>query len=161
MSESVIIKKCPNNHKKCTQTKLIKKTNRTNRIFLDIPYSPNYMNYEKTIIEVCKNAGLKPVIAKQEKKSEIMFCKICRLIQTSNLGIVDISYNRPNIFYEYGFMQAIGIKCALLRKKGIKKIPSDILGKEYLLYFNEISLQKELTSWLSDNYPPLIRDTSN
>jgi len=159
MVESPLIKVCLNNYKKCTQTRYLRSINRSNRIFLNIPYSPSYSIYEKIIIKVCRNAGLKPIIAKQEKKSEIMLCKICRLIQSCSLGIVDISYNRPNIFYEYGFMQAIGLKCAILRKKGTRKIPSDILGKEYLSYSNEITLQKELTSWIFDNYPPLMKAT--
>jgi len=65
-----------------------------------------------------------------------ILCKICHLILDSNLNIVDITNQNPNVFLELGILYGIGRK-AILIKRVSSNLPTDTIGLEYIPYSND------------------------
>lgn len=59
--------------------------------------------------------------------------KILELIRGADIVIAEVTESNPNVFYETGYATALG-KPILLIAKERKKVPSDILGLERLIY---------------------------
>jgi len=150
--ENFKIGRCPLNFGLCNQEDEIEKGYADNRIFIDIPYKADYGEFEEVILRIARNAGLEPVLAKDKSTSDIMLCKVCRLIHTCKYGIADISYSTLNVPFELGMMFGLGKKCAILRKRDSAQ-PADIQGKESRLYESTDELEKELNTWINHNVP--------
>ena len=139
---------CPIGHKICGEMDEIIKDSAKNKVFIAIPYSD--YNYEQTIVDLIKAAGLEPKLAKQKIQTSVVLCKICKNFRKSHYGIVDISKNNVNVAYELGLMQSLGRNCAILLEDGVKT-QSDLQGLENVLYSNSKKLESELARWLVDN----------
>ena len=89
-------------------------------------------------------------VADKEPKEPAIFCEICRLIQSSAYGIVDISKLNPNVLIELGMMLCLGKPVFVLVKKGEQedlkeKLPSDIVWKRVIAYDEFIDIEEELS----------------
>jgi len=146
------VRRCPLNLSECNMIDQIKQVYSENNIFVDIPYREDYLHFEQAICETIKKNGLNPVLAKDETKSDILLCKICRAVQRCNYGIADISYQSSNVLYELGMMHSLGMNVAILKNKNAKQ-PSDIHGKECIKYQNTDQLKVNLDKWIKDNIP--------
>ncbi len=144
------VKRCPLNLSLCSKLPQIKQNYSEKNIFVDIPYREDYEHFEQTICETIKENGLNPILAKDETKSDIILCKICKSVQSCNYGVADISYQSSNVLYELGMMHSLGMNVAILKNKNAEQ-PSDIGGKEHLGYVNTNQLKTKLDSWIKDN----------
>lgn len=81
---------------------------------------------------------------------------IARMIEESNLVIIDISENNPNVFLEFGIAFSLKkpmiIICeeSLLKKTWKKTIPFDLQGRELLIYKNNVDLRVKLGRHIFD-----------
>jgi len=144
---------CPMNRERCSCRNRIDSLYSPNRVFIDVPYDPVYAEYERAIIETLKRRRLVPILAKDRASSDILLCKVCRLIQTCQYGVADISLPSLNVPYELGLMHALGMNCAILKSESASQ-PADIQGKEHISYHTLEGLASGLDKWLADNAVP-------
>lgn len=141
---------CPLNGGKCNLRNKIESAYEDKNIFLDIPYQNAYLTFEKQICATVRKSGLNVVLAKNEQKSDVLLCKVCRSIQTCKYGIADISEESLNIPFELGLMYGLGKTCAILKRKNASQ-PSDVQGIEYIQYENTDELNRRLKDWMKEN----------
>jgi tetratricopeptide (TPR) repeat protein len=155
------IEYCPVTGPRCNKTGFIKKERDT--FFLAEPFSPAKDKerresavanaLKETLKDAFREASLR--IADKEPKDPAIFCDICRMIQCSAYGIVDISGLNPNVLLELGMMFALSKPVFVLVKKDEEedlrtKLPSDIIWKRIIPYEEFIDIQKELSKQLQN-----------
>ncbi|MBI4835484.1 MAG: hypothetical protein HY811_11795 [Planctomycetes bacterium] len=118
-------------------------------IFLDIPYS-NYDNCEKTLMDLVKEVGLNPVIAKGKLTSNHLLCKVCKQIRICKYGVTDISTGSNSVSYEYGLMHGYGMKVCLLRREDASEV-TDIKGLDHIPYNGLKEFKIKITNWILQN----------
>lgn len=150
LKNMLFMQKCPLNGGECNLVEQIKQEYSDNKIFLDIPYAKKYRTFEKQIIETLTNAGLDVVEAKQQKRTKMILCKICYMLQTCKYGVADLSYESLNVPFELGLMYGLGKDCAILKSVDANQ-PTDIEGIEYIEYENTDELDERLGYWIKDN----------
>jgi tetratricopeptide (TPR) repeat protein len=101
-------------------------------------------------------------IADKDPKDAI-FCDVCRMIQSSSYGIVDISGLNPNVTLELGMMFALGKPVSVVFKKSEEeslkeKLPSDIVWKRVIPYVEFIDIHEELRKHIQ-NRPAVPLET--
>lgn len=148
------IEYCPVTGGNCSKIINIPHENYHSRVFIDTSYDPRYDDFIKGISETLKKSGLSPILAKDRSVTKNLLCHICETIQSCKYGVVNITRQDvsrlDNIFYEFGLMQALSKKCAILKHVDAK-IPSDIAGMLYLEYANAGELKKKLEKWIKEN----------
>ena len=133
----------------CNQKELIKKELSDKKVFLDIPYT-SYEKREKILREVIKKADLIPIVAKDKLTSNVVLCKVCRIIQSCKYGLADISFNRHSVTYELGLMHGFGKKICILLQENSERF-SDINGLEHHSYNGEREFKIKVAKWLKEN----------
>lgn len=117
-----------------------------NLVFVGIPF-----NMRKAYTE-----GIKPVVemfklnccrADEVRLTVDYSCKICAIIQTSQLAIFDISSLSPNVLLELGFAYAAGKNVIILKHKKART-PSNLLGLAPVEYTDVASLREELGKYI-------------
>ena len=79
--------------------------------------------------------------------------EIVTTLKTCALCVVDISDNNPNIFYELGIAQALGLGIVILKSNKTKvefRVPSDIEGVHILMYDSISSIVGKLSKRLKE-----------
>lgn len=123
-----------------------------NTVFIGIPFTSYYQNlYDFGIEPALNDIGLSPWIASEQKGIIDIMCKICEGIQSSYLGIIDISEWNPNVLFELGLLYGQGHPVLLIVQNG-SKIPIDLAGMEYIKY----DKFKELRETLKDHIKSMI-----
>ena len=82
-------------------------------------------------------------------------------IRVSHLGIVDITENKPNIFYEYGLLYGLNIPVLLIKTQSSLQdfpIPSDIKNRLIEVYDKFENLIEACVSELANHFKKLIND---
>jgi predicted nucleotide-binding protein len=123
------------------------------RVFLDIPYHRNFRNYERAIVTTLLTYGLRPVIAKDSKKTALILEDVCELIRSAKYAVVDISGLNFNVAFEAGYLHALGGRNFILLKNKGTSVPADLQGLKYNEYSSSNTLAKTLTVWLKQNVP--------
>jgi predicted nucleotide-binding protein len=123
------------------------------RVFLDIPYHKKFSNYERAIVTTLLAYGLRPVIAKESKKTVLILSEVCDLIKSSKYAVVDISGLNFNVAFEAGYLYALGRHNFVLLKNKSTRVPSDLQGLKYSEYSSANTLTKALTGWIKQNVP--------
>ena len=144
---ATILRVCPLNLGECSKKEEIIRLYDPRRVFVNIPYTPEYAEYEQVIRETLEKYGLMPVLSKDDLEPVILMCNICKLIQTCKYGITDISNAESNVLYELGLMHANGIHCAILKDRRARQ-STDLQGLFYLEYSNPTSMAERLSRWI-------------
>jgi hypothetical protein len=118
-----------------------------NRVFVNIPDTPEHMEYEQVIRQTLEEYGLVPVLAKDHFEPVVLLCNICKLIQTCQYGITVISAPTGNVLYELGLMHATGIQCAIIQDRRATQL-TYVQGLRLLEYMNTKSLAQQLAFWI-------------
>src|ERR1700741_53907 len=80
-----------------------------NQVFVIMPFSGNGMNEAfRAIEQACSNRGMPALRADEAGGSAIVMRKIVKLILESEFIIADLSYARPNVYFEIGFALGVG-----------------------------------------------------
>ncbi len=94
-------------------------------------------------------------VADKEPKEPAIFCDICRMIQSSAYGIVDLSGLNPNVLLELGMMFSLSKPVFVLVKESEKEslkelLPSDIAWKRVIPYEEFVDIEKELSKQIQN-----------
>jgi nucleoside 2-deoxyribosyltransferase len=138
-------------------------TFKKNTFFLAEPFNPENerQKREKAVRSAIKDnlkdnyseATLK--FADKEPTESAFFCDICKQIQSSEYGIVDLSGLNPNVLLEFGMMLAWGKPVFVIMKKESEeevklKLPSDISWKRAITYRETYDIMEGLISQLEN-----------
>lgn len=155
---NTILKICPLNLGACSKKEEIIRLYSPRRVFVNVPYTPEYAEYEQIIRQTLETYGLVPVFSKDYLEPVVLLCNICKLIQTCKYGVTDISATGTNVMYELGLMHAVGVHCAIIKDKRASQA-SDIQGLFFLEYLNSRSLAERLSRWIEDQVGEAVRPT--
>ncbi len=154
------------------------KNYRSINIFVSHPFEPNNKTYDlekfraniKLLVSQAEN-----LVRKDYKDFEIettfefndLFCglpqQIENKIRSSHLAIVDITENKPNIFFEYGLLYGLNIPVLLIKAResmGIFPIPADIKDRLPIVYDNFDKLLDTCIANLAEAFKKLINNDS-
>ena len=129
----------------------------TRKVFLNIPYTPDYWKFEVAICTTLVAYDLIPITAKHVYRETVILDKIIELIGKCGYGISDLSFpTKMNLPFEHGIIlgtKGVSKSCALATSfEVIKEHMSDLQGlfiKEH--GDNPAKLVVELSQWLLAN----------
>lgn len=94
---------------------------RINTAFVIMPINPNNPELEdiyNAITEICEKFGIRAIRADFIEHQDNITDVILKQIRECEFLIADLSYERPNVYYEIGYAHAIGKRPILFRKQG-------------------------------------------
>lgn len=122
-----------------------------NSFFIAEPYDEERECREQAILSAID--GFSYYIADKEIMNIAMTCKVCREIQSSQFGIVELTGLNENVLIELGMMYGFGKPVIILLKKEAEKpkikIPSNIIGLEQIRYVDFSDLSEKLEQTVS------------
>ncbi len=122
-----------------------------NSVFVGIPLSAAYKNlYYYGIEPALKDMGLEPWVDFERKSALDVMCTICEGIQSSRIGIIDISEWNPNILFELGLLYGQGHPVILLKREDAKGPVDDLTGLSPIEYGEFDILGRTLKKSLRD-----------
>jgi len=84
-------------------------------------------------------------------------------IRNSHLGIVDITENKPNIFYEYGLMNGLNIPALILKWRDSTTsfpIPADLQGRNVIMYDKLSEVPTKMSIKLAEHFKQIIESNT-
>jgi len=87
--------------------------------------------------------GLKCERVDEIQEDMVITDKIIDCIKKARIVIVDLTGNRPNVYYELGYARALGKKIILTAKEG-EKPHFDVAAQNIIFYRNSSTLEKNL-----------------
>lgn len=122
-------------------------------IMMAMSEDPFLEDVHATIKNTCQKLGLRA-----ERVDDIEFTgqiteKILGSIQIAQIIIADLTYERPNVYYEIGYAHAFG-KPLILVARSDTKVHFDVQGMRILYYENMTKLEKYLTKTITSLLPP-------
>jgi len=121
------------------------------QVFVAMPYRSDLVDMDDVYFGIqiaLQELGYKPLRADEKPVwGRDLMCNVCKFIQESVFGIVDITDWNPNVLLELGMMLGWG-KTAVIIKYEQSEVPSDLQGALYIEYANIGSLKKKLKSGL-------------
>jgi hypothetical protein len=79
-----------------------------NTVFVVMAFSPDMEEPYQAIREGCAGLGLEARRADDSPGSGIILSQITRLIEEAEFLIVDLTHERPNVYYELGYAHGVG-----------------------------------------------------
>lgn len=101
------------------------------------------------------------VVTEMLEPSEKLPRQIRKQLERCDFGIVDISDNNPNVFYELGFLKSSNTPCVILKsKKSVRQfpIPADILDEHIIWYESPKSFPEVLYSEVVKGLKAILRE---
>ncbi|MFB0518152.1 MAG: tetratricopeptide repeat protein [Acidobacteriota bacterium] len=153
---------CPFTGSKCSKTEpeiIVQK----DTFFLAEPFQPEKERdrRERAVKNALKEALKEEFsekclrVADKEQKEQAFFCSICRSIQCSAYGIVDISELNPNVLLEMGMMFALSKPVFVLVKSSEEenlkeKLPTDITWMRVIPYEEATDFEEALSKQIQE-----------
>jgi hypothetical protein len=105
--------------------------------------------YSKAIVPVLRELGVKPVRVDRINHNERIDSKILSLISQSDFGIADLTFARPSVYYEAGYIEGLAKNVIYIaRKDHFKQKETDLHGNERI-HFDLIT--KNIIPWTGVN----------
>ena len=111
------------------------------------PDNPDLEDIYRTIKDVCASYGINAYRADEIEHQDRITDLILSEIKTCEFLIADVSYERPNVYYEIGYAHATNKRPILYRKKGTR-LHFDLSVHNVPEYKNITELRKLLTKRL-------------
>lgn len=100
---------------------------------------------------VCKKFNLDVVRSDQEAQVEKIDHSVLEHLKTDELVICDLTGKNPNVFYEFGFRQALGLPLIPIITKG-ETIPMDVASLRTISYVtNDLNQQDAIKARLTES----------
>lgn len=118
--------------------------------FILMPMQKKGNNVHQIIKEVSSQFNINTIRIDDVHSSEMITKEIIEKIENSNIIFVDLSYGRPNVYYELGYAHGLKIdkkRIILMAKKGTK-LHFDIAGMRTIMYSSSNDLKKKLAGRL-------------
>ena len=144
-----IMRVCPLNLGTCSKQEEIIRLYSPRRVFVNVPYVPEYAGCEHAIRRTLERYRLVPVLSKDHLEPTALLCNVCKLIQTCKYGVTDVSMPGSNVLYELGLMHAHGVHCVIVKERRAS-LSADIQGLLFLEYTHPESLSERLSRWIED-----------
>jgi hypothetical protein len=77
-------------------------------VFVIMPFSPDMDELYQAIRDECPKLGLHARRADDRVGSGIILREIAELIENAEFLIVDLTHERPNVYYELGYAHGVG-----------------------------------------------------
>ncbi|KJR43055.1 hypothetical protein MCHI_001073 [Candidatus Magnetoovum chiemensis] len=147
-------KGCPVGHGVCKELQNIKREYSDRNIFLAISFGTEFHDMSDHLKTKLKNSGFSLKVVNSEISNKSLLCKICNTIQICKYGIAEFSGFRHNVSYEFGLMQAFGLKTIGIISKNklddFEKQVSDMKGIEIIPYENVVrDLYQKIETFIS------------
>jgi len=146
---NTIMRVCPLNLGACSKQEEIVRLYSPRRVFVNVPYVPEYTECEQAVRRTLERYRLVPVLSKDHLEPTVLLCNVCKLIQTCKYGVTDISMPGSNVLYELGLMHAHGVHCVIVKERR-SSLSADIQGLLFLEYTHPESLSERLSCWIED-----------
>jgi len=129
---------CPIGHGVCKEFHEIQRGYSDRNIFLAISFGKEFQDMIDHLRTKFKEVGFNLNVVNQKIENKNILCKICKTIQMCKYGIAEFSGFRHNVSYEFGLMQAFGVKTIGIIKNerltDFEKNMSDMKGIEIIPY---------------------------
>jgi len=146
---NTIMRVCPLNLGACSKQEEIVRLYSPRRVFVNVPYVPEYAGCEQAVRRTLERYRLVPVLSKDHLEPTVLLCSVCKLIQTCKYGVTDVSVPGSNVLYELGLMHAHGVHCVIVKERRAG-LSADIQGLLFLEYTHPESLSERLSCWIED-----------
>ncbi len=118
---------CPIGNSVCIEYQNIQREYSEKNIFFATSFSENFLDSADHLRSKLKEIGFNLHIVNEQITNRNILCKICRTMQTCKYGIAEFSGFRHNVSYEFGLMQAFGLKSiAVVKQDSFSKFESEI-----------------------------------
>lgn len=119
-------------------------------VFVGMPFRDLYEDhYNHAILPALQEMGLKVNKADEEIGNIAIMCKVCRRLQETEYGIINLSGSNPNVLLELGILYGLGKSVLLIKYAEDKDHLVDLDGMERLEYSNIDQLKEALRSYFS------------
>ena len=118
--------------------------------FIAVWFDDSMNESAAAIEEAIKKSGFKPMYIKYEHFAEKIYDKALTEIRQSRFLVVDLTGNRPSVFFEAGFAHGLGIETLYVYKEGVgeENFPLEFYVRHYQCYRYKDS--SELTEILTN-----------
>jgi hypothetical protein len=93
-------------------------------VFIAMPFTgPDMQDVYTALRDECERLGLSPERVDENDSASLIILDIVRSIKKAHFIVFDLTYERPNVYYELGFAHGIGNTKAnviLIARKGTK-----------------------------------------
>ncbi len=81
---------------------------------------PHLEDIRNAVKEMVERFGIKAITADEIEHEGVITDRILKEIDTSEFLLADLSYERPNVYYEIGYAHSRGKRVSLYRRAGTK-----------------------------------------
>ncbi len=99
--------------------------------------------FDLAIKPVIEDYGYQPIRIEQVQDSRIITEQILRYIRLSDIVVADLTYQKPNCYYEVGYAHALDKELVLTIRKG-DDIQLDLAGNRFIIWQTANDLKEKL-----------------
>lgn len=111
--------------------------------------------YNNCIVPVLKDLNVTPLRVDKINHNQNIDIKIIELIKNSDIGLVDLTYARPSVYFEAGYIEGLNNGVIyMVRKDHLSPREDDTFGN-FKVHFDLIT--KNIIEWETVNYKLQIR----
>jgi hypothetical protein len=122
------------------------------QVFIAMPMDesvrPDFADTHDTLRSVCQQIGLTAKRVDEVQTNDRITDTIRHLIESSEFVIADLTDNRPNVFFEAGYAEGIGITPIYIAKSGTN-LHFDVKDYPVILFDNQRALRERVLGRLN------------
>jgi hypothetical protein len=120
-------------------------------IFVIMAFSPDMEPVFQGIAKVAKQFGFDAKRVVDVKGDIRITDQIIKMINTAELIVVDLTHERPNVYFELGYARGLNKTVITLARQGTN-VHFDVKDWRYIPYTDSRVVEQELSKWLEDDH---------